>query len=101
MRAQRPSHRCAINRSSAEDRRRGLALFAPALECTNPVDLIRARATLAMAHTRYHVEAHPVALVLSHLRQHAVVVNDGVTGLDRGIGPAVIHDQLSAVCLEL
>src|SRR5262245_26194738 len=89
VRAQRPRHRSAGNVSGAGDGRRRLSLFPPALERTHPINLVGSSATAAVSHSGHHEQAYPVVLVLAHFREHAVVVNDGVLGLDSGVGPAV------------
>ena len=64
------------------------------------VDLVRAGAAAAVLHARRHEQAHEVVLLAAHLRQHALVVVDGVAGRDRGVVPAVVQEQLAAVRLE-
>src|SRR5437870_748890 len=59
-------------------RRRDLSrshpLLTPCFERANLVERVRPFPTAAMSHARHHEETHPVALVLAHLVEDALVV---------------------------
>src|ERR1039457_7476440 len=52
---------------------RRYALFAPALQHRHLIELVCSRPSAAMLHAGNHEEADPIALVLAHLREYAVV----------------------------
>ena len=53
-----------------------------------------------MRHAGDHEEAHPGVLALTHFLEDALVVEHGVLGRDRRVGPPGVQQQLAAVRLE-
>src|SRR5262249_29186762 len=77
--AQRPRHVDAIARYVTTQHLIGRnAGFAPALERTHVIHLIRTGAASAVSHAGNHEETHPVVLLRTHFGKNAVVVIDSV-----------------------
>src|SRR6185436_12307272 len=81
-----------------DDGGRRFPLLDPVLELRQHVELIRPRAAAAVMHAGYEIEAREtVGFFLSADRlRHLLVVIERAVGADRGIRPAVIHDDLAA-----
>ena len=90
--------------SGGGDRFGGLALFAPAFERSELIELIGAGPSPAMIHPRYQKKTKPVVLVRAHLLQDGVVVRNSIQSGDRAVGtsiaPTVIQEEFAPVCFE-
>ena len=90
--------------SGGGDRLGGLALFAPAFERSELIELIGAGPSPAMIHPRHQKKKKPVVLVRAHLLQDGVVVRNSIQRGDRAVGtsiaPTVIQEEFAPVCFE-
>src|SRR6202021_1984991 len=100
-RRQRFSGRCSCGcRRSVpgrDNRLGGVILFAPLRDRSHRIEAIGPGTAGAMHHARCHKEPSKSPRRLNaHFPLHALIILDGAPGGDRGVGPALKENELSA-----
>src|SRR5688572_26467509 len=103
VRAERTRHgtlAAAAGGARGRNLRRRFSRFAPSLQRTEEIGLIRSDAATTMAYSRHQEQAHPLILSAAKLLRDGVVVVDRILRSGTRIRPAVIQQELASAGFE-